>query len=242
VRELSPAGGWQPALVNVGRLPMKPEYLGPPGAFTSRIDLPSNVLLLRGRGRIVMVDAGSGAFASGWPGGEDFLLDALASAGCAPEQVELIVLTHLDFDHCGGCLDLPRARVSAPAGAAASGSAGDEVVERLTAEGRLTWIEDGGSPAEGLRLRAAPGHRQGHSIVEIGDDLVHLADVVHHELHVEHPGWDREFDSDEAVALATRTSVLEEMSRRGATVTASHIAAPGRIVPADDGTFLWQPA
>jgi glyoxylase-like metal-dependent hydrolase (beta-lactamase superfamily II) len=238
---LPATGGWQPALVTAGRLPMKPEYLAPAGVFESDVDVPSNVVLLRGPEGTVLVDAGSGQFAGGWPGGEDFLVDALAAEGCSPQEIDLVVLTHLDFDHCGGCPELPNARVVAPAGAKASGEAGEAVIARLSAEQRLEWIADGASPAAGLRLRAAPGHREGHSMLEVGDGLVHLADVVHHTAHVEHPDWDREFDSDVDQALRTRTAVLAKMAARGVLVTASHIAGPGRIV-AGRGSLAWQPA
>ena len=37
-------------------------------------------------------------------------------------------------------------------------------------------------------------------MLEIGGGLVHLADVVHHPLHVQHPEWDRAFDSDPELA------------------------------------------
>ena len=77
-------------------------------------------------------------------------------------------------------------------------------------------IEDGGEAAPGVLLRAAPGHRAGHSLAEIGGSLVHLADLVHHPLHVQHPQWDRRFDSDVEVALATRMRVLEELAALGA--------------------------
>ena len=238
---LEDTGGWAASLVTVGRLPMQPQHLAPPGVFDRVVDVPSNTLLLRGSGGTVLVDAGFGTFVSGWPGGEDFLVLALADAGCEPQDVDLVVLTHLDFDHCGGCLELPRAHVVAPQGAAPSGEAGEAVLERLSAAGRLEWLADGGSPADGLRLRAAPGHRAGHSMVEVGEDLVHLADVVHHTAHVEHPEWDREWDSDEALALATRRQVLAEIADRGVTVIASHIAGPGRIVSGAGGALRWQP-
>ena len=185
---------------------------------------------------------GSGRYAAGWPGGSDDLAAALAGAGCAPEQIELVVLTHLDFDHCGGCLQLPQSRVAVPAGAQPADGCGQEVIAQLESEGRVDRIQDGGEAAPGVVLRAAPGHRAGHSLAEIGGSLVHLADLVHHRLHVQHPQWDRRFDSDVEVALATRLRVLDELARSGLIVTASHIAGAGRIVPAAGGGQRWQDA
>src|SRR5262249_1675985 len=116
--DLPTSAGWQASLGTAGRRPMKPADLAPPGTFDRDVGPPSNVLLLRGHGMTGLIDASSGSFATGWPGAQDFLVEALGGADCAPTDVDLVVLTHLDFDHCGGCIELPRARVVAPKGAA----------------------------------------------------------------------------------------------------------------------------
>ena len=62
-----------------------------------------------------------------------------------------------------------------------------------------------------------------------------MVDIVHHPLHVEHLEWDRTWDSEPEVALATRTRILAELAESGATVVASHFDSPGRIERAGDG-------
>lgn len=233
------ANGWTVSLLEVGVLPMDATDLVPEGVLTSPVRTPVNVVLLRGHGRTVLVDAGSGPFVSTWPGGTDELrLDA---------PPDMIVISHLDFDHFGGVVTdglepvFPGVTVLAPAAAVAEARDAEDgpaaaVTRALDRAGLLEGYEDGDELAPGLRLRAAPGHRLGHSILEVGDSLVHTVDIVHHPLHVENLEWDRTWDSDPELALATRTAILNELADRGATVLASHIDSPGRI--ARDGDRL----
>ena len=244
------AAGWKIELLDVGMVPIGPEHLGPVGAFDGVFESSVNVLLLRGHGRTVLVDAGSGPLVSLWPGAVDSLDDVLDA------EPDLLIATHLDFDHAGGFVtgtwpdDLeprfPGRRLLAPAEAVAearSSADGDSgtvrVVAALDAAGLLDAYEDGDEPAPELRLRAAPGHRAGHSIVEIGDSFVHAADVIHHPVYAEHPEWDTEFDADPELGLETRRALLAELADRGTTVVASHIAGPGRVVRSGDG-FRWE--
>jgi glyoxylase-like metal-dependent hydrolase (beta-lactamase superfamily II) len=241
------ANGWTVSLLEVGVLPIEATDLAPVGVLSGPVRTPVNALLLRGHGRTVLVDAGSGPFISVWPGGTDELAALLEAEGVAPD---LIVVTHLDFDHCGGLVAdsadgltpaFAGVPVLAPAAAVAEArddAAGDgppaRVIGALDRAGVVEGYEDGDEPAPGLRLRSAPGHRLGHSILEIGDSLVHAVDIVHHPLHVEHLEWDRTWDFEPEVALATRTRILTELAESGTTVVASHFDSPGRIERAGD--------
>ncbi|HVI20304.1 MAG TPA: MBL fold metallo-hydrolase [Gaiellales bacterium] len=228
-------------LLTVGWLPMEASLLAPEGQLAGTVDVPSTVLLLRRAAGTVLVDAGSGPLVGEWPGSRDDLAGALTTAGSGLDRIDLVVLTHLDFDHCGGCLLLPGVPVAAPAGAEASSEGSERVVAQLVSAGRLSWISDGEQAADGLTLRSAPGHRSGHSLVEVDDGLVHLADLVHHPLHVAHPGWDQAFDSDAELARVTRTALLAEMAERAALVSASHIEGFGRIQRSSANELSWQP-
>lgn len=246
------AGGWTATLLEAGILPMEAADLAPVGVLSSPVRTPVNIMLLRGHNRTVLVDAGSGPFVTAWTGATDDLPARLDAEGAAPD---LIVISHLDFDHCGGLVAdgadglrpaFPGVRVLAPAAAlsearhdpAEEGPA-SRVVETLDRAGLVEGYENGDEPAAGLRLRAAPGHRVGHSIVEVGDSLVHVVDIVHHPLHVEHLEWDRTWDSEPEVALATRGRILSELAELGSTVVASHLASPGRIERAGD-SLRWR--
>ena len=244
------AGGWDVALLEVGTLPLKAEMLGPDGVFDGPQTVPSNALLLRREGRTVLVDTGAGHLARLWPGLVDDLDGALAAAGSAIAEVDTLVLTHLDFDHCGAAMSdvespaFTRAMAIVPRDAAVADRERDHgdwnPGRRLGDAGRLVEAAAGDTVVEDVVLRAAPGHRAGHSVLDIGGELLYLADVVHHPAHVEHPDWDRGFDSEPEVGLRTRLEVLGEAAGAGVPVAASHIPGFARIVPAGSG-LRWQP-
>jgi len=237
------------SLLEVGIVPMDPTDLAPDGVLSGTVQTPVNAVLLRGHGRTILVDAGSGPFVTSWPGATDELAARLDAEGAVPG---LVILTHLDFDHSGGLVvsagpdglapTFPGVPVIAPAAAvaearrdAADGSPGSRVIAALDRAGLVEGYEDGDEPAPGLRLRSAPGHRVGHSILEIGASLVHVVDIVHHPLHVEHLEWDRTWDHEPEVAFTTRRTILTELAERGSTVVTSHFASPGRIERAGNG-------
>ena len=241
--------GWAVSLLKVGTLPVEGADLAPDGVLSGAVQTPVNALLLRGHGRTILVDAGSGPFVSIWPGATDELGAQLESEGATPD---LVIITHFDFDHSGGLVvadgpdglrpAFPGVPVIGPAAAvaearsdAADESPASQVIAALDRAGLVKGYEDGDEPAPGLRLRSAPGHRVGHSILEIGPSLVHAVDIVHHPLQVEHPEWDRTWDAEPEVALATRRTILTELADRGSTVVTSHFPSRGRIERAGDG-------
>ncbi|MBC8067533.1 MAG: MBL fold metallo-hydrolase [Deltaproteobacteria bacterium] len=78
----------------------------------NRIELACRCLLIReDDGRTVLLETGIGAFFEpamrerfGVVEDRHVLLDSLAALGVAPEQVDVVVLSHMHFDHAGGLL------------------------------------------------------------------------------------------------------------------------------------------
>lgn len=239
---------WDIQLISAGALPMEGRLLGPEGTFAD-MHICSNVILLRGDGRTILIDTAAGPLDSQWEGATSNLETALAAHGCAVSDVDTVILTHLDFDHCGGAADIPAGKVIVSESSAAyarSWAPGESGVAGVFAriEGRLEAVADGTEVAPGIRMIDAPGHRKGHTCIEIGRDgsrRVFLADVIHHTSHVEHPEWDHEFDSDPEMGLATRRRWLADLAGTGVWCAASHIEGWGTIEPAGDG-YRWQAA
>lgn len=223
-------------------VPIEARYMGL--TFTETYEGPVNVLVLRGHGQTVLVDAGAGPLISIWPG---------ATAWPVEVDPDLLIATHLDWDHFGGFVKgtwpdalepaYPEKRVLAPSEAVAAARAGRDaesaappVVSAL--EGLIDGYDDGAEPAPGIRLRRAPGHRTGHSIVEVGDLFVYAVDVFQHPVHVEDPASDTAFDADPELGLETRLALLAELADRGIACAVAHIPEPGRIERAGNG-FRW---
>ena len=77
----------------------------------NRINLGCRALLVQEDGRNILIETGIGAFFSpemkerfGVQESHHVLLDSLAEQGLSHTDIDLVVLTHLHFDHAGGLL------------------------------------------------------------------------------------------------------------------------------------------
>ncbi len=85
------------------------------------------------------------------------------------------------------------------------------------------------SSAESLRLRPAPGHTPGASVVwlDAGKPAVFVGDLTHCPMQLHRPNDPCAWDEDFAAAAVTRKRVLTEASRRRAAVIPAHYPGHG---------------
>lgn len=209
------------------------EMLGVDG----RVEIPLGCFLLESGGVTVLVDAGIGDVNVGWAHGGDLPAE-LRSAGVAPEDVDVVVCTHLHIDHIGWLVTdeqpfFPNAMVrygGADWAGFVEGSDADsrtrQIMETLAGLGRLEPLE--GSTvqiAPGLSALHTPGHTLGHYglvVSSAGERAFLLGDAVECPLQLEEPDFYAMSDVDPAMAARTREAVWREIEGTGATMTGAH--------------------
>ncbi|MGL4321236.1 MAG: MBL fold metallo-hydrolase, partial [Paracoccaceae bacterium] len=150
----------------------------------------------------------------------DSIVAPLAAAGITPDQIDMVVITHMHGDHIGGLMGeagatFANARYVTGAvennhWAAAANEGYDKSVRPLA--DKMTFVDDGGSVASGITAMAAFGHSPGHMVYRIesnGAQLVITADTANHYVwSLAYPDWEVKFDADKAAAAATRRAVF----------------------------------
>lgn len=104
----------------------------------------------------------------------------------------------------------------------------DSIIPVEAAEQLQTWSEDH-QLSESLRLRPAPGHTPGSSVLwlEAGSPSVFVGDLTHSPLQLIRPDDPCAFDLDYRAATASRKQVLTEASRMRAIVLPAHYPGHG---------------
>lgn len=96
--------------------------------------------------------------------------------------------------------------------------------------------------SESLRLRPAPGHSPGSSVLwlDAGKPAVFVGDLTHSPVQLRRPDDPCAFDEDPAAAAVTRKRVLTDASRRRAPVIPAHYPGHGgaTVVARGDGFMV----
>ncbi|MBW2499320.1 MAG: MBL fold metallo-hydrolase [Deltaproteobacteria bacterium] len=240
---------------------LRPHFMDDEGNLLMSI----HAFLLESQGRRIVVDTclGNGRQLP-FEGMSDLsgpFLEDIAAAGHPREKVDIVICTHLHFDHVGWNTmrvgdrwvpTFPNARYlfakkewedfQKPSYPEDEGIMHDcmlpifdeGLADLVSAEHRITdevWLEP------------TPGHTPGHVSVRIasrGEEAVITGDIVHHPVQLAEPTWHGVYDADVEQAIATRRDFCERYADRPVLVFGTHFRTPtaGRLVSAGEAWRL----
>ena len=214
--------------------------------------------LVRSAGRTYLIDTGlGGRKRPRFPGGH--LDQALADAGVAPSDIDVVLNTHMHIDHVGwNTVDAPDgSRVAffpkaeywfledewefwmQPEHLESPGNAHlSECAAPLMEQGRARLVKGETAIDEHLVYIPTPGHTPGHVAIGIasqGERGVVVGDASHHPAQLIHPDWSPSFDWDREMSAKTRDTLFDRAIDEERVWFAGHWEHPGigRLVRLD---------
>ena len=206
----------------------------------NRIPMATNCLLVRTPDANILVEAGIGrklsekerdiyAYAA-----DAGLEQALASVGLKPQDIDLVVLSHLHFDHVGALVTpardgglaalFPRARHVVQAKEVEAWRRPDprsrpsykvENLQLLEEQGRLQVVDGDANVAPGVRVRVTGGHTAAHQAVYVQDQeqtLVFTGDFLFMRAFLK-VNWVSSLDLFPLEAMERKAAFLGEAAR-----------------------------
>jgi glyoxylase-like metal-dependent hydrolase (beta-lactamase superfamily II) len=237
------------------RADLVPDHLG-----DGLVHVAMQTWVLRSEGRTILIDTGVGndkarPAVAAWDHLSLDYLGHLARAGVRPEDVDLVVNTHLHVDHVGWNTRLvdgawvptfPNATYLMPRAdfvfwnpannSSVAGGVNENVYEDsvapVHAAGQVHLWEGSHTIDANLRLEAAPGHTPGSSVVKLtsgGDRALFAGDLIHTPLQVSELGHNSCFCDDPATAVATRRELLGWAADHHALLLPAHLSGRGAL-------------
>lgn len=196
-------------------------------------------------------------------------IEQLKAVGVAPEDVDMVILTHLHVDHVGWNTKLengqwvptfPNAEYIVSAkeleardpkrGAASRPPAAwntylDSVQPILDA-GKMRIVEGNEELMPGIKLVPVPGHAPGQMGVLVesgGREAFFIADVMHNPVQIHYPDWNSKYCENQDQARETRAKVLKHAADHGTLLFAGHFGFPhcGYVRRSGDG-YVFEPS
>jgi glyoxylase-like metal-dependent hydrolase (beta-lactamase superfamily II) len=243
---------WRTEEVERHREWMLPAHFDPP---SGKLKLSVHSWLIRVGGRTILIDGCVGNDKSRptrpmWHQLKTPYLERLAQAGARPDQVDIVMCTHLHNDHVGwntrltngrweptfpnaryiwSRADYERYKDCDPEKEANNHAAFQDSVRPVVEAGLAEMVTGAHTVNEHLSLEPAPGHTPGTVSVTLnssGERAVFCGDILHHAIQVFHPEWNSFACLDAVNARTSRRKVLEQCAGSGALLMPAHFGAP----------------
>ena len=231
------------------------------------LDVSDEGFLVNTGKQLILVDTGAGTWYGGGTLGR--LAGNLRSAGYSPEEVDIVLITHLHADHIGGLttqdgqIVFPNAEVYvaksendfwlSPEIAAKSPKdvqpffqAAQGVAAPYIKAGKWHTFSGSEPIADGMQLVPLPGHTPGHTGYEFsskGQKILFWGDTMHAQrVQLQHPELTVVFDIDPIAAAATRKQLLLKLASEDVVIAGPHMLFPGlgRLHKEGSG-YSWAP-
>jgi len=233
----------------------------------NRIPVGLNSLLIRSEGKLILVDTGVGTKSVRAPGAmvieeSGRLLENLGREGVSADEIDIVVNTHLHFDHGGGNTVMadgvpvpafPRARYFIAKGEWEAASHPNERTrgtyllenfEPLQDAREVELVTGEVELAKGVRLLPAPGHTEGHCVIELesgGRYGLCVGELSQLPVMLERLAWISAFDVLPLVSLSTKRRMMDWAVEKRALLISVHAPFPGlgRLVAEEGGRRKW---
>jgi len=244
---------------------LKPHAMDP---ISGNLVFPMQSYVVRSKHHTILIDSCVGndkerPFRPNWHRKNDSTyMDNLATLGLSPEDVDIVMCTHLHPDHVGWNTKLLDGRwvpTFPNAEYVFSRKEFDywkEFNERrpldhlidsvlpIEAAGQAKLVANDHEIDDSVWLESTPGHTPDHFSVRLssaGSDAVFTGDMIHSPIQTYHPDWSARPDYQNEIAGNTRRVFLEKYCESGVLVCTSHFPLPsaGLIVP-DGNAFKFE--
>ena len=173
-------------------------------------------------------------------------LNALKKENLRPEDIDIVMCTHLHADHVGWNTKLENG-IWVPTFPNAKYVCGkieydywnntyketdkhgayEDSVLPIIKKNQMEFVEDGWDLMKGLKVQVRPGHTLGHLCLESNQGALFCGDVIHSPLQLRYPELSSAFCTDPSLARSTREKVLMEVSETGSHLIPAHFPDPG---------------